>query len=63
MTKEEIEDRMEICPWRERPQGGTYVCTRHMGTIVLCDGRCSWVVDYPRLKEIEEKYGNEGSNA
>ncbi len=55
MTREEIEERMEVCPWRERPQGDLYVCTRYMGTIVLCDGRCSWVVDYPKIKELESK--------
>ena len=55
MTQEEIEDRMEVCPWRERPQGDGYVCTRYKGTFVHCDGRCSWVVDYPKLKELEAR--------
>ena len=53
MTKEEIEDRMECCPWREKPRGYTHICTRYFGTEVICNGACSWVVDYPRLKEIE----------
>lgn len=53
MTQEEIKERMEVCPWRERPQGDTYVCTRFFGTYVPCDGCCGWVADYPRLKEFE----------
>lgn len=57
MTLKEIEERMEVCPWRERPQGDPYVCTRYMGTTVLCDGRCSWVADYPKIKELESKRG------
>lgn len=51
-------DRMEVCHWRERPIGDPYVCTRFIGTFVPCDGRCSWVVDYPKLKELEARKGN-----
>jgi hypothetical protein len=58
MTKEEIEDRMETCPWRERPRGYGYVCTRYNDTIVPCDGCCSWVADYPKLKELEARKEN-----
>lgn len=58
MTQEEIEDRMETCPWRERPRGESYVCARYMGTIVPCDGCCSWVADYPKLKELESRKEN-----
>ena len=50
MAQKEIGDIMEVCPWRERPLGDAYVCTRFFGTYVPCDGRCGWVVDYPRLK-------------
>lgn len=50
---EEINDRMEACPWRERQLGDPYACTRFMGTFVPCDGHCSWVVDYLKLKELE----------
>lgn len=53
MTKQEIQDRIEVCPWRERPIGNPYVCTRYLGTTVLCDGACSWVADYPKLKELK----------
>ena len=56
MTQEEILDRMETCPWRERPIGGPYTCTRYKGTAVLCDGACSWVVDYPKLKAMQEVF-------
>ena len=45
---------MEVCPWRER-QEGPYVCTRFTGTDLPCDGACSWVVDYPKIKELETK--------
>ena len=55
MTQEEINDRMKSCHWRDRPQGYPYVCTRYVGTYVICDGRCAWVADYPRLKELENK--------
>lgn len=58
MTREEIEDRMEACPWRERPRGNPYVCTRYFGTFVLCDGACSWVADYPKLKNLKAKKGD-----
>ena len=54
MTREEIIDRIEVCPRRER-QEGPYVCTRFTGTDLPCDGACSWVVDYPKIKELETK--------
>lgn len=53
MTQEEIIDRIGVCPWRERRREGTYACTRYIGTIIPCNGACSWVVDYARLKEKE----------
>ena len=53
MTFEEIQDRMETCPWRERPRGNPYVCTRFFGTYVLCNGACSWVVYYTKLKKLK----------
>ena len=55
MTKQEIQDRIEVCPWRERQIGNPYVCTRYLGTTVLCDGACSWVAYYPKLKELKEQ--------
>lgn len=58
MTQQEIQDRMEVCPWRERPIGNTFVCTRYSDTIVPCDGACSWVADYPKLKELKAQKGD-----
>lgn len=51
MTNQEIQDRMDVCPWRERPIGNPYVCTRYCGTTVICNGTCSWVCDYTKLKK------------
>ena len=55
MTQEEIIDIMEVCPWRERRREGPYVCTRFINSHTPCDGACSWVVDYQKLKELETK--------
>ena len=55
MSQEEIIDRVNVCPWRERILGGPYACTRYMGITVRCDGRCSWVGDYLRRKELDNK--------
>ena len=57
MTEKEIQDRMEECPWRELQMGNRYDCTRYHDTIVRCDGACSWVVDYPKLKELKAQKG------
>ena len=57
MTEQEIQDRIEECPWREKQTGNPYTCTRYFGTIVLCDGACSFVVDYPKLKELKAQKG------
>ena len=51
MTQKEIIDRIGVCPWRER-RHGPYVCTKFIKQDVPCDGACSWVVDYTRLKEL-----------
>lgn len=58
MTNQEIQDRMEVCPWRERTIGNPYVCTRYFGAIVICDGACSWVRDYPKLKNLNNRNDN-----
>lgn len=50
MTREEIIDRIEVCPYRER-RYGPYVCTRFINQDVPCDGACSWVTGYSRQKE------------
>ena len=46
MTYEEIRDKMESCPWCEHPPGDGAVCSRFIGTRVLCDGACSYITDY-----------------
>ena len=53
MTQEQILDIMEICPWRERRREGSCVCIRYIGTIIPCNGACSWVADHARLKQKE----------
>ena len=55
MTREEILDRIEACSWRERRREGLYVCSRYIYTNVPCNGACSWVFDYPKIKEFEKK--------
>ena len=55
MTQEEILDRTEVCPWRERIRGGPYVCARYLYTNVPCGGSCSWVFDYLNIKELEKR--------
>lgn len=49
--EEEINSRIEDCPWRDDKW-----CDRYEGCKIPCDGACSWVVDYARLKEIKEKH-------
>ena len=59
MTREEILDRMEVCPWGERISESPYLCARYLHTPVPCGGSCSWVFDYPKIKELEKfnQYG------
>lgn len=45
------EERMKECAFRQ------VVCKMYNGTILECKGACSWVVDYPKLKELETKKG------
>ena len=52
MTQEEIFDRIEVCPWSEHKREGPYVYTRFIGSIVPCNGACTWVVDYTNIKEL-----------
>ena len=56
MIREEILDRMEARPWGgERRREGPYVCSRYIYTNVPCNGACSQVFDYPKIKELEKK--------
>ncbi len=45
------EERMKECAFRQ------VGCKMYNGTILECKGACSWVVDYPKLKELETKKG------
>lgn len=47
----ESEQRMRECPYRQ------VVCTMYEGKILECKGACSWVVDYPKLKELKSQKG------
>lgn len=44
-------ERMSECPYRQ------VGCTMYEGKILECKGACSWVVDYPRLKELKAQKG------
>lgn len=43
----DIEKRIKECPFRR------VACNRYEDTHVECDGICSWVADYPKLKELK----------
>lgn len=47
----EIEQRMKECPYRQ------VVCTMYESKILECKGACSWVADYPKLKELKAQKG------
>ena len=44
--------RMEECHYRQ------VGCTMYEGKILECRGACSWVVDYPKLKELKAQQRN-----
>jgi hypothetical protein len=44
---DEQKERMSECPYRQ------VGCTMYKGKILECNGTCSWVVDYPKLKELK----------
>lgn len=48
---DEQKERMSECPYRK------VGCTMYEGTILECNGACSWVVDYPKLKELKAQKG------
>ena len=50
-----LEKRKQECGHRRLLTNGIYQCERYEGAFVPCDGRCSWVIDYPKLKELEER--------
>ena len=48
---DEQKERMSECPYRH------VGCTMYEGKILECRGACSWVVDYPKLKELKAQKG------
>ena len=50
---DEWKERMSECPYRR------VGCAMYEGKILECKGACSWVVDYPKLKELKAQK-NEG---
>ena len=55
MTREEILDRIEVCPWGERIEEEPYVCAKYLCTPVPCGGSCLWVFDYLNIKKLEKR--------
>lgn len=49
-----VEKRKQECGCRRLSADGSYQCERYEGVLGPCDGRCSWVVDYPKLKGLKE---------
>ena len=48
---DEQKERMSECPYRQ------VGCTMYEGYVLECTGACSWVVDYPKLKELKAQKG------
>ena len=48
-----VKERVEECPYRQ------VGCTMYEGHILECKGACSWVVDYPKLKELKAQKGED----
>ena len=48
---DEQKERISECPYRQ------VGCTMYEGHILECKGACSWVVDYPKLKELKSRKG------
>lgn len=48
---DEQKERINECPCRQ------VVCTMYTDKILECNGACSWVVDYPKLKELKVQKG------
>ena len=46
-------ERMSECPYRQ------VGCKMYDDKILECNGACSWVVDYPKLKELKAQKGGE----
>lgn len=48
---DEQQERMNECPYRQ------VGCAMYEGHVLECTGACSWVVDYPKLKELKAQKG------
>jgi hypothetical protein len=44
-------ERISECPFRQ------VVCTTYIDKTLECNGACSWVVDYPKLKKLKAQKG------
>jgi len=47
--------RKQECWCRRLSANGNYQCEKYEGVLGSCDGQCSWIVDYPKLKGIKKK--------
>ena len=50
---DEQKERMSECPYRK------VGCTMYEDKILECNGACSWIVDYLKLKELKAQKGEE----
>jgi hypothetical protein len=48
---DEQKERIIECPYRQ------VGCKMYEDKILECNGACSWVVDYPKLKELKAQKG------
>ena len=48
---DEQKERMSECPYRK------VGCTMYEDKILECNGACSWIVDYLKLKELKAQKG------
>lgn len=54
-TEDWREKRKKECPFRRNLDNNLYGCKRYADVISECTGACSWVVDYPKIKEIQDR--------
>ena len=54
-TEDWREKRKKECPFRRKLDNNLYGCERYADVFCECNGNCSWVVDYPKLKEIQDR--------
>ena len=54
-TEDWREKRKKECPFRRKLDSNLYGCEQYADVFCECNGNCSWVVDYPKLKEIQDR--------